>query len=126
MKLCRSKDKTLSYYVKSFSLPKNKTTHFVFASEIYHCSILLKIERKNGKYFIIWQKYLYTTCFLQNNTSSMYFTFVEAVQRTFSCQGNSNVKSCRNFTKPKINEIHTFSEDRALNKCFLGPHHSLY
>ena len=41
--------------------------YFLFASEIYHDSILLKIERKSGKYFIRGEEYLSTTFPLQND-----------------------------------------------------------
>ena len=32
--------------------PENKHLHFLFAPEIYHCSILLKIERQSEEYFM--------------------------------------------------------------------------
>ena len=52
MKLCKSEDKTLSFHVKMFLLPKSKPRYCVFASEIYHCNILLKVKRKSGKNLI--------------------------------------------------------------------------
>ena len=71
MNFFRSVHKTLNY----------KNIYVLLASEIYHCSILPKIERKSGKYFIRWQEYLSTTFFLQNDVWTMYVTFVEAAQR---------------------------------------------
>ena len=51
MKLCRIVHKTLNYHIKQILWPENKSIYFLFASEIYRGSILLKIERKGGQYF---------------------------------------------------------------------------
>ena len=51
MKLYRIVHKNLIYHMKGILWPENKNLHFLFASEIYHCSTLLKIERKSEKYF---------------------------------------------------------------------------
>ena len=52
MKLCRIVHKTLNYHIKWSLWPENKNIYFLFAPEIYYCSILLKIERESGKYFM--------------------------------------------------------------------------
>ena len=67
MKLCRIVHDTLDYHVKQILWPENKSMYFLFASEIYYGSILLKIKRKCGKYFIRWEEYLSTTFSLQND-----------------------------------------------------------
>ena len=51
MKRCRIVHKTLNYHINRISGPENKNVYFLFAPEIYHCSILLKIKRKYRKYF---------------------------------------------------------------------------
>ena len=81
MKFYRSVHKTLNYHMKQILWQENKNIYFLLASEIYHCSILPKMERKSGKYFIRWQEYLSTTFSLQNDVWTMYVTFVEAAQR---------------------------------------------
>ena len=80
MKLYRIVHKNLNYHIKKILWPENKNIYFLFASEIYHDSILLKIERKGGKYFRKWQEYLSTTCSLHNDASIMFVAFVETVQ----------------------------------------------
>ena len=50
MKLYRIVHKNLINHMKGILWPENKMLHFLFASEIYHCSTLLKIERKSEKY----------------------------------------------------------------------------
>ena len=50
MKLYRMVHKNLSYHIEQSLLPEVNNTYFLFASEIYHDSILLKIEKKDGKY----------------------------------------------------------------------------
>ena len=52
MKLYRIVHKSLIYQMKEILWPENKKIHFLFAPEIYDCSILLKIERKSEKYFM--------------------------------------------------------------------------
>ena len=52
MKLYRIVNKNLNYHIKWILWPENKNIYFRFASEIYHDSILLKIERKSGKYLM--------------------------------------------------------------------------
>ena len=52
IKFYRSVHKTLNYHMKQILWQENKNIYFLLASEIYHCSILPKIERKSGKYFI--------------------------------------------------------------------------
>ena len=52
MKLCRIIHETLNYHVKWILWPENKNIYFRFASENYHGSILLKIERKSEKYLM--------------------------------------------------------------------------
>ena len=52
MKLYRIIHKNLIYRIKWTLVPENKNIFFLFAPEIYHCRILLKIERKSGKYFM--------------------------------------------------------------------------
>ena len=52
MKLCRMVHETLNYHVKWILWPENKNIYFRFASENYHGSILLKIERKSEKYLM--------------------------------------------------------------------------
>ena len=64
MKLCRIVHKTLNYLIKWILWPENKNVYFLFHSEIYHVSILPKIERKCGKYSMRWEEYLFTTFFL--------------------------------------------------------------
>ena len=52
MKLYRTVDKNLNYHIKRMLWPENKNIYFRFASEIFHGSILPKIERKSGKYLM--------------------------------------------------------------------------
>ena len=52
MRLNRIVHKTLNYHIKQILWPENKNIYFLFASEIYHGRILLKVERKRGKYYI--------------------------------------------------------------------------
>ena len=59
MKLCRLVHKTINYHIKWILWPGNKNMYFLFASEIEHGSILLKIERK--KYLMRWKEYSSTT-----------------------------------------------------------------
>ena len=51
MKLYRIIHKNLIYHMKVILWPENNNLHFLFDPEIYHCSTLLKIERKSEKYF---------------------------------------------------------------------------
>ena len=81
MKFYRSINKTLNYHMKQILWQENTNIYFLLASEIYHCSILPKVERKRRQYFVRWHEYLSTTSFLQNDVWTMYVTFVEAVQR---------------------------------------------
>ena len=67
MKLGRIVYETLNYHIKQILWPEIKSMYFLFASEIYHGSILLKIKRKHGKYFIRLKEYLSTTFSLQND-----------------------------------------------------------
>ena len=60
MKLCRIVHETLNYHVKWILWPENKNKYFRLASENYHGSILLKIEKKSEKYLMREQKYLYS------------------------------------------------------------------
>ena len=52
MKLNRINHKNLIYHIQWTLAPENKNIYFLFVPEIYHFSILLKIERKSGKYFM--------------------------------------------------------------------------
>ena len=52
MKLCRIVHETLNCHVKWILWPESKNIYFHFASEIYHGSILFKIEGKSGKYLM--------------------------------------------------------------------------
>ena len=45
MKLCKIVYETLNYHIKWILWPENKNIYFLFASEIHHARILLKIER---------------------------------------------------------------------------------
>ena len=67
MKLCRIIYETLNYHVKWILWPENKNIYFRFASEIYHGSILFKIERKSGKYLMRSDEYLSSIFSLQND-----------------------------------------------------------
>ena len=49
MKLYRIIHKNLNYHIKQILWSGNKNIYFLFASEIYHGSILLKIETKSEK-----------------------------------------------------------------------------
>ena len=67
MKLCRIDHETLNYHVKWILWPESKNIYFHFASEIYHGSILFKIERKEWKIFNEIREYLSSIFSLQND-----------------------------------------------------------
>ena len=67
MKLFRIVHKNLNYHIKRVLWLENKNVYFLYASKIYHDSILLKIERKSGKYLISWQEYIFATFSFQND-----------------------------------------------------------
>ena len=52
MKLYRIIHKNLNYHIKWILWLENKNMYFLFASEIYHGSILLKIKRKSEKHLM--------------------------------------------------------------------------
>ena len=67
MKLYRMVHKNHNYQMKQILWTENKNIYFLFASQIYHGSILPKIERKSGKYFTRVKEYLSTTFSLKND-----------------------------------------------------------
>ena len=52
MKFYRLIHKNLNYLIEQILWSENKNIYFLFASEIYHGSILLKIKRKSEKYLM--------------------------------------------------------------------------